>query len=132
MGNVTPDRYKPLLDRDFLKSQLDYEYRDYVADKADDALLERLQGWAKRELKGETQAEGRFTDRFFVETWGYQADGEGAPSFQLWPKFPIAGAGQTGNRGEADLAIGNFGGARPAIPQIVCEYKDIRSGLDKP
>ena len=129
---MTPDRYKPLLDRDFLKSHLDYEYRDYLAAGADAALLERLRGWAKRELKRETQAEGEFTRRFFVETWGYSPDGEGAPTFQLWPKFPIAGAGQGGNRGEADLAIGQFGGDCPRIPQVVCEYKDIRSGLDAP
>ncbi len=129
---MTPDRYKPLLDRDFLKSQLDYEYRDYVTSSEDDILLARLNGWAQRLLKRESQAEGSFTERFFKETWGYLPDGIGAASFQLWPKFPIAGAGQTGNRGEADLAVGQFGNGKPAIPQIVCEYKDIRSGLDKP
>ena len=48
---VTPDRYKPLLDRDFLKSQLAYEYRDYLANAEDTTLLARLEGWAKRELK---------------------------------------------------------------------------------
>lgn len=129
---MTPDRYKPLLDRDFLKSQLDYEYRDWLESGEDAALCARLEGWTRRTLKRETQAEGEFTRRFFVETWGYRPDGEGAPDFQLWPKFAIAGAGQSGNRGEADLAIGSFGGDRPAIPQIVCEYKDMRSGLDTP
>ena len=58
--------------------------------------------------------------------------GTGAEFFQLWPKFPITGAGQTGSRGEADLAVGLFGNGRPEIPQVVCEFKDIRSGLDKP
>lgn len=129
---MTPDRYKPLLDRDFLKSQLDYEYQDYRAGDADAVLLERLRGWARRELKRETQAEGEFTRRFFVDTWGYSPDGQGAATFQLWPKFAIEGAGQGGNRGEADLAVGEFGGERPRIPQIVCEYKDIRSALDAP
>lgn len=128
---MTPDRYKPLLDRDFLKAQLDYEYRDYIAEGRDAALLERLRGWTARELKRETQAEAAFVQRFFAETWGYRADGEGAGAFQLWPKFPIAGAGQGGNRGEADLAVGHFGDGRSIVPQIVCEFKDIRSGLDK-
>jgi Eco57I restriction-modification methylase len=127
---VTPDRYKPLLDRDFLKSQLDYEYRDYLAANADGPLRERLEGWAKRELKKETQAEAAFVQRFFVDTWGYRPDGIGADSFQLWPQFPIAGAGQGGNQGKADLGVGEFGGNRSEIPQLVCEFKDIRSGLD--
>lgn len=51
--------------------------------------------------------------------------------FHLWPKFPIKGAGQGGNQGEADLAVGQFGGERPPIPQVVCEFKDMKSGLDK-
>lgn len=127
---MTPDRYKPLLDRDFLKSTLDYEYRDYLTDKSDGPLRERLEGWAKRELKKETQAEAAFVQRFFVETWGYRPDGIGADSYQLWPQFPIVGAGQGGNQGKADLGVGEFGGSRPEIPQVVCEFKDIRSGLD--
>jgi type I restriction-modification system DNA methylase subunit len=131
-GPVTIDRFKPLLDRDFLKAELAYEYEDYKASGADSALLERLRGWSKRELKRETQAEAAFVQRFFVETWGYSGDGAGAELFQLWPKFDIAGAGQSGNRGEADLAVGLFGADRPRIPQVVCEFKDIRSALDAP
>ena len=107
---MTPDRYKPLLDRDFLRSQLDYEYRDWLADGGDAMLTERLTNWARRELRRETQAEAAFVQRFFVETWGYSSDGTGAAAFQLWPRFPIAGAGQGGNRGEADLGVGQFGG----------------------
>lgn len=129
---MTPDRFKPLLDRDFLKSELHYEYLDYRAGAADEALRARLEAWSRRELRRETQAEGSFVQRFFVETWGYSDDGTGAPHFQLYPKFPISGAGQGGNRGEADLAIGRFGNERPAIPQVVCEFKGMSSGLDKP
>ena len=126
------DRFKPLLDRDFLKAELHYEYRDYLSADADERLKERLRNWERRELKRETQAEASFVQRFFVETWGYNESGTGAEFFQLWPKFPITGAGQTGSRGEADLAVGLFGNGRPEIPQVVCEFKDIRSGLDKP
>lgn len=126
------DRFKPLLDRDFLRAELYYEFQDYLSSDEDDLLKHRLRNWGRRELKRETQAEASFVQRFFVETWNYSESGTGTEFFQLWPKFPIAGAGQTGSRGEADLAVGIFGGSRPPIPQIVCEFKDIRSGLDKP
>lgn len=129
---MTPDRFKPLLDTQFLKAEFDYEFKDFVASGEDERLKERLAGWARRELKRETQAEASFVQRFFVETWGYRDDGVGSDVFHLWPKFTIAGAGQSGGQGEADLAVGTFGKDRPRIPQIVCEFKDIRSGLDKP
>lgn len=124
------DRFKPLLDRSFLRGEMEYEFQDYLTDEHDAPLLERLNNWLKRDLKKETQAEGSFIQRFFVETWGYKADGDGAITFNLHPQFPIAGTGQTGGKGKADLAIGQFGGGQPDIPQIVCEFKDIHSGLD--
>ncbi|HMO74148.1 MAG TPA: hypothetical protein PKD99_13460 [Sphingopyxis sp.] len=129
---MAQDRFKPLLDREFLKAELHYEFRDYRDSGQDIALLARIADWHRRDEKKETRAEASFIQRFFVETWGYREDGTGADSFHLKPKFAIAGAGQTGNRGEADLAVGHFGGARPVIPQVVCEFKDVRSGLDKP
>ena len=129
---MAADRFKPLLDREFLKGALHYEFEDFRASGADAALRARLEAWATREIRRETQAEGSFTQRFFVETWGYRDDGTGADRYNLHPKFSIAGAGQTGNRGEADLAIGHFGGGGPQIPQIVCEYKDMASNLDAP
>jgi hypothetical protein len=93
---VTVDRFKPLLDREFLKGELWYQFLDYQNEGNDTALMRRLSDWATRELKRETQAEASFVQRFFVETWGYQDDGQGAETFHLHPKFPIAGAGQTG------------------------------------
>ncbi len=127
---MAADRFKPLLDRSFLRGELDYEFRDYLAEGHDAPLLERLQHWLGRDLKKETQAEGAFIQRFFVETWGYLSDGGGAPRFNLHPQFAVTGAGQTGGKGKADLAVGHFGDGYPDIPQIVCEFKDIRSGLD--
>lgn len=129
---MSTDRYKPLFDRDFLRGALGYEYADFIAKGEDDVLLDRLRGWAARELKRETQAEGAFVQRFFNDTWDYSSDGVGADHFQLFPKFPIAGAGQTGNRGEADLAIGHFTSADRQIPQVVCEFKGIKADLDAP
>jgi Eco57I restriction-modification methylase len=127
---MAADRFKPLLDRSFLRGELEYEFQDYLSDGQDAPLLERLNNWLKRDLKKETQAEGSFIQRFFVETWGYKADGAGAQTFNLHPQFPIAGTGQTGGKGKADLGIGQFGDGLPEIPQIVCEFKDIHSGLD--
>jgi len=127
---MAADRFKPLLDRSFLRGALEYEFQDYVSNGQDAPLLERLNDWLKRELTMETKAQESFTQRFFVETWGYRQDGTGSPTFHLEPQFEIAGAGQTGGKGKADLGIGLFGDRRPKIPQIVCEFKDIRSGLD--
>ena len=126
------ERFKPLLDREFLRAELHYEFQDYKASSNDAELQQRLSGWVARKIKRETQAEASFIQRFFVETWGYRDDGTGADAYNLHPKFPIAGSGQTGNRGEADLAVGMFGSGRPQIPQIVCEFKDVSSGLDAP
>jgi hypothetical protein len=126
------DRFKPLLDREFLKGVLHYEYVDYQDEGHDEVLKQRLSNWATRELKRETQAETSFVGRFFVETWNYREDGQGEETFNLHPKFPISGAGQTGNRGEADLGIGVFGAGRAEVPQVVCEFKDMKSELDKP
>ena len=85
---------------------------------------------AQSRIEKEEQATDNFVRRFFIETWGYIPDGVGAPIFNLHPQFPIAGAGQTGGKGKADLGVGNFGTGLPEIPQVVCEFKDIRSGLD--
>lgn len=72
-------------------------------------------------------------DVFFRQMWGYRANGEGqaASGFTRFPKYKIAGAGQTGGTGEADLALGCFDREGvPPTPQVLCEFKDIRSNLD--
>ena len=124
------DRYKPLLDRDFLRAELDREYLNYRVDH-DEALLQRLTNWHANTVRRETQAEAAFTRAFFVETWDYREAGRGGP-FELLPKFIISGAGANGQQGEADLVVGLFGEGRPAIPQIVCEYKGTGTDLDRP
>jgi hypothetical protein len=79
----------------------------------------------------ETQAEGSFTQTFFVDTWGYGDSGRVAPEqHTIIAKFPIPGEGAGGGMGEADLALGWFRGRTDAIPQILCEFKDIHSRLD--
>src|SRR5205814_4768098 len=84
----------------------------------------------------ETSAEAAFIAEFFCDTWGYAQTGQvgaEAGTFTLWPKFSIAGAGAKGGAGEADLAIGFFHKHHhKGIPQVICEFKDIRSNLDAP
>lgn len=127
---MAADRFKPLLDRSFLRRVLEYEFQDYLSAGEDAPLLERLKNWLARELKTETKAQDSFVQRFFVETWGYRQDGTGAPVYHLQSQFEVAGAGQGGGKGRADLGIGHFGAGLPQIPQIVCEFKDMKSGLD--
>ncbi|MES0199002.1 DNA methyltransferase [Mesorhizobium sp. M0011] len=84
----------------------------------------------RRQLS-EVQAEGALTQTFFVDTWGYGEAGRVAPELQtLIPKLRIAGEGAGGGPGEVDLAFGWFSGDLHATPQVLCEFKDIRSKLD--
>ena len=113
---------------------------DSDAFKGSDAaaqLIERLQNWAAKDFQKETAAESSFIDTFFKKTWGYIGSGEGAAEagFSVYPRYPVSGAGQTGGTGEADAALGWFGRKAEGIaetPQVLCEFKDVRSGLDAP
>lgn len=116
--------------RSFLRAQFDLDYRAYTAER-DAELLKRLRDWDARLRLSETQAEGAFTQTFFVDTWGYGEAGRVPPEqHTIIPKFPVPGEGAGGGVGEADLALGWFRGRPDAIPQVLCEFKDIRSKLD--
>ena len=116
--------------RAFLRAEFDLDYRAYTAEP-DAELLTRLRDWDGRLLLNETQAEGAFTQTFFVDTWGYGECGRVAPEqHTIIAKLPVPGEGAGGGAGEADLALGWFRGRKDAIPQVLCEFKDIRSKLD--
>ena len=116
--------------RAFLRAEFELDYRAYAAEQ-DAELLKRLRDWDGRLHLSETQAEGAFTQTFFVDTWGYGETGRVAPGeHTIVAKFPIPGEGAGGGVGEADLALGWFRGREDAIPQVLCEFKDIRSKLD--
>ncbi len=52
-------------------------------------------------------------------------------TFSLYPEFPVSGAGAGGGTGAADAALGHFDeGRQPYVPQVLCEFKDIRTDLD--
>lgn len=126
---------QPLFDLPFLAAQWDSEYRDYLAAGKDAEVLDRLSRWASRGRLKETSSEAAFIKHFLHDLWGYSIQGDHADGlYQCHPQFPVARAGQTGGTGEADLALGHFGtvGDGPGTPQVLCEFKDIESGLDAP
>lgn len=98
-------------------------------------VFERLKRWAARGTQKETTAQSALLQEFFGATWGYVQAGQvgGEQNYSLYPALPVAGAGQRGGTGEADAALGHFtpDEASP-IPQVLVEFKDIKSALDAP
>jgi len=126
------DDQQGFLSRAFLRSAWDLEYKAWEPEE-EAALLQRLRDWAARPDLKETSAEGAFVQTFFVDTWGYQLAGRTAdPGFTAYPQFRIASTGAGGGAGAADLALGWFGESANPVPQVLCEFKDIRSDLDAP
>lgn len=124
------DDSRSFITRAFLRAEFELDYRAYTAEQ-DAELLKRLQDWDGRLRLSETQAEGAFTQTFFVDTWDYGEAGRVSPEqHTIIAKFPVPGEGAGGGPGEADLALGWFRGRKDAIPQVLCEFKDIRTRLD--
>lgn len=121
---------QPLLDDPFLRANWSADFEAFQNGPESAALLERLRAWAARDRLNERPSETAFIQRFFVETWGYRLQGAHPPDYSCRPQFEVGGAGQTGGTGFADLALGRFGTGADGIPQVLCEFKDIRSGLD--
>ncbi len=130
------DLFNPFISKIFLRSVWALEFDAFKGSEDEAALDERLWRWSERKDLRETSAEAAFIQEFFHDTWGYEQTGQAsaeAGSFTLWPKFPITGSGEKGGVGSADLAIGLFQkDDQSPIPQVLCEFKDIRSDLDAP
>lgn len=125
----------PLISKAFLRSHWSDEYEAFKDSPEEADLFERLSLWAKRTELKETSAESALFEEFFGNVWGYRQSGqvEAGKTFSLYPKFPVPGAGQKGGTGEADAALGRFEAMDgQGVPQIVCEFKDIKSRLDAP
>jgi hypothetical protein len=120
------------LSRPYLQSMLDFEFRDYLDKGQDEVVLSKLKLWNARDKKQtETQAENAFVQVFFVELWGNGLSGAGhEDNHTLAPRYAIEGGSGSGNKGAADLALGWFRGDAKAVPQVICEFKDIRSKLE--
>jgi hypothetical protein len=130
------DLFNSFISKTFLRSVWALEFEAFKASEEEAVLYDRLRRWSARKDLRETSAEAAFIQEFFHDTWGYEQTGQAgaeAGSFTLWPKFQIVGAGETGGVGAADLAIGYFQkeGKNP-VPQVLCEFKDVRSDLDAP
>ena len=129
------NQYQPLLTDAFLRSHFGQEAEAFRGSAQEAALIDRLRAWASRGRQTETQAEAGFLKTFFFELWDFWPDGTTgpAPGYTAFPRHPVPGAGAGGAGGFADLALGWFDHPPvPPTPQVVCEFKDIRSDLDAP
>lgn len=130
-----PIAHTPLFPDAFLASRWANEYKEFRDSPTEEALLQRLTAWAGKKSQKERAAEGAFVGVFFKQTWGYSAAGEGPANegYTCDPQHHVARAGERGGAGFADLALGYFDRVGvAAIPQALCEFKDVRSDLDKP
>lgn len=127
--------FQPLFPDGYLAARWSSEYARFRGSSDEIALIQRLRYWADKKYQKETTAESAFLGVFFKQTWGYRAAGEGTheDGYTCEPRFAISRAGQSGGTGIADLVLGHFQqhGIAPT-PQIICEFKDVRSGLDTP
>jgi hypothetical protein len=118
---------------DYLLSHWSEELVAYREGGQDDVVRRTLTDWSNRDSsRTEIQLEGTFVETIVCGLWGYKATGTGSVEYTALPKFPVPGAGAQGGTGEADLAMGRFTAGGKDAPQVLCEFKDIRSGLDAP
>ena len=127
--------HNPIFAPSFLHSNWSSEYEDYCQFGEDERLLDKLQVWSNKQFQKETSAETALIQTFFTDLWGYQLSGVSDNEFghTLEQQYPVEKAGQGGGVGKADAAMGWFGSnTLSKAPQVLCEFKDIRSDLDKP
>lgn len=124
------DDSRSFLSRAFLEREWALDYKAWRGGEEEERLLARLRAWADRADLRERAAVPALLQVFFADTWGYAQSGSGG-EHTAWPEYPVPGAGAGGGAGAADLALGWFGEPR-AVPQVLCEFKDIRSALDAP
>jgi hypothetical protein len=127
--------YQTLFSDAYLRAALDKDFQAFRHSATESDLIARLTQWTEKDFQKETSAEIAFVNVFFEETWGYTQSGKrrAAHAYTCYPKFAIAGSGVGGGSGEADAALGFFGHPDvPPTPQVLCEFKDVRSNLDGP
>ena len=125
--------HEKLFTTEFLMSHWAKDYQQYCESGEDDLLLASLKNWSEKNFQKETASESSFIQTFFVNIWGYAESGTASreDGYTVEQQYAIEKAGQNGGKGKADLAIGWFGDtAMPSTPQVLCEFKDIRSNLD--
>ena len=125
------DDRQGFLSRAFLQRAWALDYEAWRGSEEEAAVTLRLRRWADRPDLKERSAQSPFVQTFFVDTWGYAQAGRGG-DWTAQDEYPVAGAGAGGASGSADLALGWFGEGPRSVPQVLCEFKDIRSDLDAP
>lgn len=125
----------PLFSDEYLFSHWADELDDYLAERDAD-VRQTLIEWNNRDKQlSESQLDGLFVEKVFRGLWGYWGTGTTGqhPGYTLLAQYPVMGAGQRGGTGKADLALAYFDREDvPGVPQVLCEFKDINSGLDAP
>ncbi len=148
---------QPLFTDAFLLAEWANEYEAYT-NSADSQVFQHLKDWANRDKRQtETQLQGSFVETILCRLLGFWTTGgtaayfdrtigewqPPAQSYTAHPEFAVPNAGQSGGSGSADIALGLFGHVDNAliarsgiswtgVPQVLGEFKDIRSGLDVP
>lgn len=126
---------QPFLGVPYLRAAWYDEFQRFQGSEHERALIDRLRTWADRVDLKETSAQSAFIVEFFERIWGFWQAGQRSQheGFTAWPQYALPGAGARGGTGEADLALGWFGlDGVPAMPQVLCEFKDIKGRLDVP
>lgn len=125
--------HQPLFSIPFLSSHWEKEFQTFQNSSQAVSLVAHLNIWNERDKLNEASTDVSFVPQFFREIWGYALQGDSKTGYQCYSQNPVKRAGQTGGMGKADLALGWFGEAdMPGTPpQVLCEFKDIRSNLDK-
>lgn len=124
--------YLRLFTDGYLLSHWSRDFEEYCA-REDERVLRALVAWDRREFQSEQSAVSALIQTFFQEMWGYRLAGTtDEETYTVYPEYAIRGAGAGGSTGSADAALGVFGPSERAtnIPQVVCEFKDIRTALD--
>lgn len=118
----------------YLRTVWTADFEAYKADGVDAKVLELLRRWSERAVVKERKTTSPFVATLFVDLWGYTQTGRGvaAEGFTCDAEHAVYGAGAGGSTGSADVALGWFGRSDvAAVPQVLCELKDVRSGLDQ-
>lgn len=128
-------QFLPLFTDEYLFSHWEDEFQEYL-ELRDAGVRNTLLEWNGRDKSlTEIQLNGLFVEKIFHQLWNYWGTGTVGPTagYTLLPEYPVSGAGQSGGTGKADLALAHFGNDELSdIPQVLCEFKDIKSGLDTP
>ncbi len=129
------DLHNPFITKQFLKSVWALDYAAYRGSAEELQLEDRLRRWAARADLGELAAQAAFIVEFFRDTWGYVQSGQAGAeaAFSIHPNFAVREPANGGRPGFADAALGHFRrNDTNHVPQVLCEYKTIKSGLDTP